>query len=183
MGDTLSRDDLALVAALRSGEDSAARLLIERYHGLIFGLCLRMMGHRQDAEDVVQETFVRALRGVRGFDGNRPLQPWLIGIAANRCRTALRRRARRRLFSTSLPEPADGRSGLADPDDLAGELSLALHQLRPDYRTVFCLYHEQGLAYEEIGIALNRPVGTIKTWLHRARAEMAAHLTRRGLDP
>ncbi len=183
MGDTLPRDDLALVTALRGGEESAARLLIERYQGLIFGLCLRMMGHRHDAEDVVQETFVRALRGVHGFDGKRPLQPWLIGIAANRCRTALKRRSRRPVVSEATEDTADEQSGHRDPDDLSGELSRALAQLRPEYRTVFCLFHEQGLPYEEIGIALNRPVGTIKTWLHRARGEMAEHLSRRGLEP
>ena len=88
-------DDRALVEALRAGDPRAPGLLIDRYQGVIFGLCLRMMGHRHDAEDVMQETFLRALRGVSGFDGGRPLRPWLLGIAANRCRTALSRRGRR----------------------------------------------------------------------------------------
>src|SRR3954447_18427373 len=88
-------DDRALVEALRSGDPQAPRLLIEQFQGVLFGLCLRMMGHRHDAEDVMQEVFLRALRGVHGFDGERPLRPWLLGIAANRCRTALARRARR----------------------------------------------------------------------------------------
>src|SRR3954451_1911137 len=88
-------DDRALVEALRAGDARAPRLLIERFQGVLFGVCLRMMGHRQDAEDVLQEVFLRALRAVSGFDGNRPLRPWLLGIAANRCRTALGRRSRR----------------------------------------------------------------------------------------
>ena len=88
-------DDPALVEALQAGDPQAPRLLIEQYQGVVFGLCYRMMSHRQDAEDVVQETFLRALRAIAGFDVARPLRPWLLEIAANRCRTALSRRARR----------------------------------------------------------------------------------------
>ena len=75
--------------ALRAGDPQALRLLIEQYQGVVFGLCYRMMNHRQDAEDVVQETFVRALKAIAGFDTARPIRPWLLEIAANRCRTAL----------------------------------------------------------------------------------------------
>ncbi len=140
-----------------------------------------MTGHRQDAEDVAQETFVRAMRGVSGFDRDRPLRPWLLGIAANRCRTALAKRSKRPVLADPVDDPVDLRPGLADPDDLAGEIARALARLRPEYQAVFTLYHEQGLPYEEIGLALGRPVGTIKTWLHRARAELAEDLSRRGV--
>jgi RNA polymerase sigma-70 factor (ECF subfamily) len=71
--------------------------------------------------------------------------------------------------------------------DLAAELELALAALRPEYRMVVVMYHEQELPYEEISEAIGRPVGTVKTWLHRARAEMACRLARqagmRGLVP
>jgi RNA polymerase sigma factor (sigma-70 family) len=175
-------DDRELVEALRSGDPQAPRLLIERFQGVVFGLCLRMMGHRHDAEDVMQETFLRALRAIAGFDGDRPLRPWLLGIAANRCRTALGRRARRPGPAEAAEECVDHRPGLADPDDLAGELARSLQRLRPEYRMVFALFHEQGLPYDEIGRALGRPIGTIKTWLHRARAQLAEDLSRRGLQ-
>src|SRR3954468_20954716 len=105
-------DDRALIEALRSGDPQAPRLLVERFQGVIFGLCLRMMGHRHDAEDVMQETFVRALRGLRGFDADRPLRPWLLGIAANRCRTALVRRARLPGVAESAEDRVDHRPGL-----------------------------------------------------------------------
>ena len=85
-------DDRALVEALLSRDPHAPRLLVERFQAVVFALCFRMMGHRQDAEDVAQETFVRALRGIAGFDPDRPVRPWLLGIAANRCRTALGKR-------------------------------------------------------------------------------------------
>lgn len=174
-------DDRALVDALRRGDPVAPAALIEQFQGVVFGLCLRMLGHRQDAEDVVQETFVRALRSVGGFDPSRPLRPWLLGIAANRCRTALGRRARRPSSIEPPEDRADHRPGLSDPDDLAGELARALDRLRPDYRLVFALYHEQGLPYEEIARVVDRPIGTVKTWLHRARAALAEDLTRRGV--
>src|ERR1700740_332188 len=86
-------DDPALVEALRAGDQQAPRLLIERFQGVVFGLCYRMLNHRQDAEDVAQETFVRALKSMVSFDAARPIRPWLLEIAANRCRTALARRA------------------------------------------------------------------------------------------
>jgi len=174
-------DDRALVDALRAGEPHAPRLMVERFQSVVFALCLRMMSHRQDAEDVMQESFVRALRGLAGFDDDRPFRPWLLGIAANRCRTALAKRARRPSPTDSVDDQVDHRPGLSDPDDLAGEIDRAVSRLRPEYRLVFSLFHEQNLPYEEIAEAVNRPVGTVKTWLHRARAELAEDLSRRGV--
>jgi len=177
-------DDPALVEALRSGDPQAPRLLVERYQGVVFGLCYRMMNHQQDAEDVAQEAFVRALRSIAGFDPARPIRPWLLEIAANRCRTALARRARGRMqaLNESFDNVSDPRAGPVDPDDLADELERAVSGLRPDYRLVFVLFHEQNLSYDEIARVMTRPVGTVKTWLHRARSHLADELERRGVS-
>ena len=177
-------DDPALVEALRAGDPQAPRLLIEQYQGIVFGLCYRMMNHRQDAEDVVQETFVRALRvsvaltphgrfarGCWRSPQTAAGRRWFAGDAGRRWRGA-----------EPAEELADPRAGLGDPDDLAGEIERALNILRPDYRLVFVLFHEQNLSYEEIARAVTRPVGTVKTWLHRARAELAEYLSRRGVE-
>ncbi|MFO0953288.1 MAG: RNA polymerase sigma factor [Isosphaeraceae bacterium] len=172
-------DDRALVEALTAGDPRAPRWLVERFQADVFALCYRMMNHRQDAEDVAQETFLRALRGISGFDASRPVRPWLLGIAANRCRTALSKRGRRPAPADSVEECVDPRPQRPDPDDLAAELARALERLRPEYRAVFTLFHERNLPYEEIARAIERPVGTVKTWLHRARAELAGHLSRR----
>jgi RNA polymerase sigma-70 factor (ECF subfamily) len=174
-------DDRSLVHAICNGDQTAARRLIDRYQDVVFGLCYRMLSHRQDAEDIAQETFLRAFRALARFDPDRPLRPWLLGIAANRCRTALANRSRLPRLADSIAEPVDWRPGIGDPDDLSGELNRAIDRLRPDYRLVFSLFHEQGVSYEEISQAIDRPIGTVKVWIHRARHELAAHLARRGV--
>ena len=174
-------DDRAIVEAIRSGHPEAPSWFVAAHHGVVYGLCFRMMRHRQDAEDVVQETFFRALRAIDQFDVGRPVRPWLLGVAANRCRTALVQRARRPTVGDLVDEAPDHRPGLIDPDDLSAEVDRAMDRLRPGYRLVFCLYHEQGLTYEEIAEVMSRPVGTVKTWLHRARTKLAEDLSRRGI--
>jgi RNA polymerase sigma-70 factor (ECF subfamily) len=82
--------------------------LVERFRGQVFGLCLRMLGSRHDAEDVTQEVFLRAFRHLRRWDGSREFRPWLLAIAGNRCRTMLANRVRRpaaaALIEDNLPD-------------------------------------------------------------------------------
>ena len=152
-------DDVALVEALRSGDQQAPRLLIERYQGVVFGLCYRMLNHQQDAEDVVQETFIRALRAMAGFDPARPICPLASRDRRQPLPHGAGRRARKPMLALADPaeELADPRGGLADPDDLAGELERALEGLRPEYRLVFVLFHSQHLSYDEIALVVTRP--------------------------
>ncbi len=105
-----------------------------------------------------------------------------MGIAVNRCRTWLSQRLRRPelvdyLHETAAGPPAD------DSAELLREIRAAVDGLRPDYRAVFVLFHEQGQRDEEIAQALRRPVGTVKTWLHRARLEVLERLRQRGMVP
>jgi RNA polymerase sigma-70 factor (ECF subfamily) len=176
----VSSDDAILVRRCLRGDSEAIGNLVERYQAEVFGVCVRLLHHRHDAEDVTQEVFLRVFRSLRTWDPSRPLRPWVLGIAVNRCRTWLSQRARR-------PEPVDylqdtlpGRP-TDDTAELLLEIQLAVDALRMEYRTVFVLFHEQGRPYEEIAAALGRPVGTVKTWLHRARLEVLEHLRRRGM--
>src|SRR5262249_18718288 len=150
------------------GDAYAIQALIERFQPEVFGLCVRLLRHRHDAEDVTQEVFLRVFRSLRRWDRARPFKPWVMGIAVNRCRTWLAKRVRRPEPVDYLQDTAPDRPG-DDAAELAREIRAALVDLRLEYRTVFVLFHEQGLPYEEIAAALDRPVGTIKTWLHRAR--------------
>ncbi len=170
-------DDRKLVRRCLAGDAEAVRALVETFQGPVFGLCFRMVRHREDAEDITQEVLLRAVRSLKSWDGERPLRPWILAIAANRCRTHLGRQARRPLPAEDLSEVPDERRPDHDRD-LAAELELALAALRPEYRMVVVMYHEQEMPYEEISDAIGRPVGTVKTWLHRARAEMARQLSR-----
>ncbi len=164
------------------GEPEATRELIARFEADVFAVSLKMLRHRHDAEDVAQEVFLRVFRSLKTWDPTRPLKPWVLSITVNRCRTWLGKRAR-------LPEPTEFLHDVpARPADTpAGELTTALRHaidaLRAEYREVFLLFHEHALPYEEIAAAVDRPVGTVKTWLHRARQEVLSELQRLGHVP
>src|SRR5947199_2589417 len=91
----VSAEDATLVRRCLKGDESAIQSLVERYQSDVFGLCVRLLHHRQDAEDVTQEVFLRVFRSMRRWDASRPLKPWIMGIAVNRCRTWLAQRMRR----------------------------------------------------------------------------------------
>jgi RNA polymerase sigma-70 factor (ECF subfamily) len=175
-------DDAALVRQCLRGKADAMRELIERFQSEVFGLCMRLLTHRQDAEDVTQETFLRVFRSLRRWDSTRPLRPWILGIAVNRCRTWMGRRAKRPELADYLHE-APARDDTDDSTELVAEIRVALTGMRPEYRSVFVLFHEQGRSYEEIAEVHGRPVGTIKTWLHRTRLEILTYLRGRGMVP
>jgi RNA polymerase sigma-70 factor (ECF subfamily) len=178
--DAAVSDDAALVRRCQQRDPAAVRQLIERFQSEVFGLCVRILAHRQDAEDVCQEVFLRIFRSLHRWDRSRPLRPWVMGITVNRCRTWLTQRARRPELVDYLQDTATGRPE-DDVDELVREIAAAVAELRPDYRLVFVMFHEQSQPYEEIAEALDRPVGTIKTWLHRARLEVLQRLRERGM--
>lgn len=174
--------DRQIAARCLAGEQPAMRELVDRHQFMVLRLCQRMMGSRHDAEDVVQETFVRALKSLSRWDQTRRFEPWLLAIAANRCRTALGKRkviaCDTHLLADALPAKSDPRTSMGHLDE---EVNLALEAMRDDHRQAFELFHREELAYAEIAEVLSVPVGTVKTWVHRARREVAATLVRRGV--
>ena len=176
----MSAEDAILVRRCLKGDESAIQALVERYHSDVFGLCVRLLHHRQDAEDVTQEVFLRIFRSLKRWDSQRPFKPWVMGITVNRCRTWMAQRAKRPeladyLHETTADRPED------DSTELVREIQAAIRELRLEYRSVFVMYHERGLPYEDIADAMEKPVGTVKTWLHRARLEVLERLKRRGM--
>lgn len=178
----MSDDVRELVSRCRGGDQSAMVELVDRYNGQVFGLCYRMLRHRQDAEDMTQESFVRALRGLHTWDSKRAFLPWLLAIAGNRCRTHLAARMRRPTASSLVDQVSDVAADQdAEARNLAEEVELALANLRDEYRQAFLLFHQHELSYAQISATLDCPLGTVKTWVHRARRELVAQLKHRGV--
>ena len=172
-----------LVRRCLSGDQGAMLALVERFRGQVFGLCYRMLSQRQDAEDAAQETFVRVLKNLHRWDPARDFEPWLLAIAGNRCRTALAARRRRPVADHAVELVADDAPDQRPGEQLAEEVHLALCGLRDDYRQAFLLFHEQELSYHEIAESMSIPLGTVKTWVHRARRELIDALRQRGAIP
>ncbi len=164
-----------------AGDQNALREFVDLFQQQVFALCFRMLGHRQDAEDTAQESLMRAVRYLKSWDSSQPLRPWVLKIAANRCRTALGKRAKRPVSVAILPDegvaPATSQIGLAE------ELERGLTFLKDRQRECFVMFYQQELSIHEISQVMDVPEGTIKTWLHRSRKQLAQHLMLRGIQP
>jgi len=180
------------VAEALAGSQSAFEQIVRRYQRPVIGLIARMTGDRALAEDLAQESFVKAFRNLSAFDASRRLSSWLFRIAHNTAIDALRRRSAPMVpldagqdAGHRLPLPL---SSPADPDPveqaaLGDALVSALSHLRPEYRAAVVLRYEEGLAFDEIGHILGMPEATARSHVHRARKEMARHLTEAGWAP
>lgn len=168
-----------LVGRCLNGDAAAVRQFVEQYQQVVYARCLRMLGNRHDAEDVTQETLLRIVRSLDHWDRDRPILPWILTVAVNRCRTALSRRRDRPAASADLAELVQHSPG--DNPELGEELAAALNGLREEYQAAFRLFYLQEWNCMDIGRSLGVPEGTVKTWLYRARKEIADRLKRRGV--
>lgn len=170
-----------LVQRCLRGDQSAMVELVDHYRGQVFGLCYRMLRHRQDAEDVTQESFVRVLRSLHTWDQEREFLPWVLAIAGNRCRTLLAVRMRQPPTSSLVEHVSDRALEMTEARNLAEEVERALATLRAEYRQAFLLFHQHELSYAQISATMDCPLGTVKTWVHRARRELIGKLRDRGV--
>ncbi|MEM7457395.1 MAG: sigma-70 family RNA polymerase sigma factor [Planctomycetota bacterium] len=169
-----------LVNRCLAGNQASFGELVARFRGQVYGLCYRMLGQREDAEDATQETFVRVVRNLHRWDQARAFEPWLLTIAGNRCRTRLSKRMRRP-GSVTLEHPiADSWHQHHEAGHLAEEMNHVLASIRPEYRDAFNFFHQKEMCYEEISNEMQVPLGTVKTWVHRARRELICKLRQRG---
>lgn len=176
----MADSETELVQRCLEGDAAAQAEFVALFERRVFALCLRMLGHRQDAEDVAQESLLRAVRYLKGWDVSRRLTPWVLKIAANRCRTALTRRSGVPTPMEEFPEPAVSPVASGELDE---EIQRGLNGLREDYRNCFLLFYQQELSVLEVAETLEIPEGTVKTWLFRARKELAEYLRERGFAP
>jgi RNA polymerase sigma-70 factor (ECF subfamily) len=189
-------DDASLVRRCLKEDPDAFRLLVERYQGEVYSLAFRLVGRVEDAEDLTQETFLRAFRALKRYDPTRPFGAWLHTIATRLC---IDHHRRNRAKMVSLTQPEEGSAGeertidLEDPSDrpdedaerseLARRLEALVEELPPDSRAAILLRHQQDLPYEEIARVLQVPLGTVKARIHRARIMLKQKLLAQGDVP
>ena len=184
-------DEAAVVAQAREGDARAFSELVRRYEGKIFRLAQHVTQNREDAEDVLQETFMKAYEHLDQFQGNSKFYTWIVRIAVNQALMKLRRRKTDR--SVSLDETIDtGEDTVVreiaawdeDPEDrysreeLGKILNTAVQSLDPPYRSVFQLRDIDELSTEETAEALGLSVPAVKSRLLRARLQLREKLTR-----
>ncbi|HXW96897.1 MAG TPA: sigma-70 family RNA polymerase sigma factor [Gemmatimonadales bacterium] len=193
--DLASATDQEIVALAREGREAAYRELIRRYERPVFSLILRMVRDRQLAEDLAQETFIKALNAIGSYRPEFKFSSWIFKIANNAAIDHLRRReldtlsidgaphatSAEDIEATALQVGDRGETPLAELEarELGTAIERAIGRLRPEYRSCIMLRHVEGMAYEEIAQLLDLPLGTVKTYIHRARHElrdMLAHL-------
>ncbi len=184
-------DESILVAQAREGDTRAFGELVRRYEGKIFRLAQHVTQNREDAEDVLQETFMKAYEHLDQFKGDSKFYTWIVRIAVNQSLMKLRRRKTDK--SVSLDETIDtGEDTITreiaawdeDPEqrfsreELGEILDTAVDSLEPPYRSVFVLRDIEELSTEETAEALNLSVPAVKSRLLRARLQLREKLTR-----
>jgi RNA polymerase sigma-70 factor (ECF subfamily) len=183
----MEMDDAAAVARVRSGEKETFRLLVERHSQTIFRLAFRMMENEQDAEEVVQETFLRAYRGLDGFQSRANFGTWIYRIALNRCYDLLAQRKSRPVMQSQedpeAPDPIEQvpttnpnpeRRALSQEIDV--QVRSAMEHLTAGERIAFVLRHLEGRSIEEIARVLNVREGLAKNRVHRAVKKLRQEL-------
>ena len=176
--------------ALRSGDRAEFARLVEAYSGVIYRLAMKMLEDPQDAEDVLQETFIKAYKALPGFDGRSSLSTWLYRIASNEALMHLRRR-KKGVFSIDEPlemedheqEPVQIVDWCCMPEDelmsveARAYMDKAVEALTPSLRAVFVLRDIEGLSTQETSEVLNLSEMAVKTRLSRARMRLRELLT------
>lgn len=190
--DYTERTDQEIVELALKGRESAYRELLRRYQRPVFSLIHRMVRDRELAEDLAQDTFVKVLNALERYQPGYKFSSWIFKIAHNTALDSLRRRelptlsldgapdavseaaqaASRPVVTSEEQSPADFAAGR----ELGAHIEAAIGRLRPEYRTAVTLYHVEGFAYEEIAETMGLPLGTVKTFIHRARRELREQL-------
>lgn len=187
---TRTETDEELVARAQAGDLESFNQLVTRWERPIFALAYRTLGREEDARDVVQEAFLRAYRGLRGFKGQAKFSSWLYRITVNLCRDWIRRE--RRAPVVQVPEgtdPVDLADGMAAPvesvEDLVSRREMsqavarAMAELPEEQRAAILLKEYHGLTFQEIADLLECPLSTVKTRLYQGLSVLRRRLERR----
>ena len=184
--------DPAVVVEARKGSEAAYRELLSRYERPVFSLIFRMVRDRETAEDLSQETFIKVLNNLDRYSPEFKFSSWLFKIANNLTIDHLRRRRVDTISIEGAPDAVTSESAKAtsiavvsvgespleelESRELGTAIERAIGKLRPEYRACIMLRHVEDKSYEEIAEIVKLPLGTVKTYIHRARHELRAAL-------
>ena len=184
--------DVEILADVATGDIDAYGKIVNRYRGRLYNFVFRFVGERETAEDIVQETFLRAFRKRKEYRAIANFSTWLFTIAGNLAKSELRRRKRWRLFSLHKDDENDTVMDLPDesfrPDTVTEssiadvQIQQAILSLPEKYRQVVLLRDVEGLSYQEISEISKCPVGTVKSRVNRARLKLQQKLKNEGRD-
>ena len=191
---TREQEALTVQRVLDGNADEYEKLVLE-YQKNVYNLALRMTGDPEDAADMAQEAFIKAYNSLSGYRGDSKFSVWLYRIVSNVCLDFLRAKKRRQTVSLSVTDD-DGEDTELDIADESQSPELLLERaltrdavrrgldaLLPDYRQILLLREIQGLSYDEISLALDLEVGTVKSRIFRARKKLCAFLIADGNIP
>ncbi|MGH7577807.1 MAG: RNA polymerase sigma factor [Longimicrobiales bacterium] len=184
--------DQEVIEHARRGRQSAFRALIGRYERPVFSLIYRLVRDRERAEDLAQDTFIKVLNHLDRYDPSYKFSSWIFKIAHNTALDHLRRKQPEVLSIHGSPHArtddeveATALTPVSDDEtpeeftasrELGTEIERAIGTLRPEYRTAIILCHVEGRPYDEIAQIMDVPLGTVKTFIHRARNELRKQL-------
>ena len=174
-------EDSNIALRAQGGDLSALDELVEQHTERLFRVVGRMMNDRQESEEIVQEAWVRAWRGLPQFQADRPFFPWLARIAVNAARDSWRKRRPLDFADASgelehLADQVEGPEPALERRELLAQLAQAVAQLRPEQRVVLSLRYEAGFSYQQIAATVDLPLNTVRTHLRRAKLALRQRL-------
>lgn len=170
--------DATLVGRVRAGEPRAFDALVHAYMRQAFQLAYRVVGHREDAEDLVQEAFLAAYQYLDSYDSERPFEPWLMRIVLNRGANLRRARARRETEpEVDAVSPAPSALDESERAEARVMLTRAMATLSERQRMIVTLFDVDGMTSTEIGEMLDLSPGTVRWYLHEARRMLRGELS------
>ena len=165
--------DLELVGKAKSGDRDAFSELVRRHQHLVFNVSYRFMRDMTLAEDMAQESFLKAYRLLKGFRGDCSFRTWMYRVTSSVCLTELNRRKRRGEVEFGPQHDTSAENAPeAGNADFMEHVRRCVHKLSDRYATIMTLYYLNGTSYDEIAEAMEIPVGTLKTWMFRARKQL-----------
>lgn len=178
--------DEQLIARFQLGDVQAYDILVHRYKDQLLNFVFRFVGNRTDAEDIIQETFLRVYRNKHMYKEIAKFSTWVYTIAGNLAKTELRRRKRHKIFSVSnfvneekdfdIPDRDHSPEKKVDSSIQESIIQKAIEKLPIKFKEVIVLRDIQGFAYEEISQILNIPLGTVKSRVNRGRLKLQEDL-------